>query len=1192
VPNRLAHESSPYLRQHQDNPVDWYTWGPEALERARAQDKPILLSVGYSACHWCHVMEHESFSDPHTAAEMNAGFVNIKVDREERPDIDDLYMRAVQAFTGGHGGWPMTVFLTPRGEPFFGGTYFPPVPRHGMPSFRQVLAHAQDVYAQVKAGETDIADRVVAAMRDEGDFGAAQTGRSDWLERLVRAAEDSFDRADAGFGGAPKFPPHGTLAVLLAHHAVSGRSRSLRLVTETLRAMARGGLYDHLGGGFARYSVDGQWRIPHFEKMLYDNAQLVPLYVDAHVATGEAVYARIARETLAYLQRDLMHDSGAFYSAEDADSEGEEGRFYVFTPAQLEQILGAQDGGRAADLLQVTAGGSFEHGTSVLRLQDPLEELPEADRDFLVERVLPALREARDQRVRPHRDDKIVTSWNGLAIRAFAHAGRALAAPELVQAAARCARVLLDHALVDGRLHRVLARTEQGLTAKVPAFLDDHANLLNGLLALWEATWDPAWLDAARDLATAALELFDAHDEPALDYVGHDAEALVARSKKLIAGAEPSGNGAMALALTRLSAVTGDAAWGERADRILSTYAPLLDRAPRALGEEALAGHWRHHGGLEIGVIGEPGPERSALLDVLRARLLPFAVTSVHAPDQDPPVSWMAERPALDGAPTAYVCQGFSCRLPVTRAADLTAQLDEVGRSASTQASPPARRSPHVVRAPAWSTEPADWCNTDRPLSLQDLRGHVVVLDFWTFCCINCMHVLPELEAVEAHFEGRPVVVLGVHSAKFDHEKLPQAVQAAIVRHGIRHPVLLDPTHDLWKQYAVRSWPTLVVIDPEGRVAWQKGGEVDRETLISTVEDLLEDSADRGTLTDAPVAWRQPRPTTDTALRHPGKVLVHPGPRAQAEGEVVFGPGSRLFIADTGHHRILECQLTRDPQGWPAATVVRTFGTGQPALVDGSPDVASFREPQGMALLDGEVIVADTGNHALRAIDLETERVRTLAGTGRLGRGAMDPDAPQQTPLRSPWDVEATDGVVFIAMAGTHQIWIWLPEQDRVGPFLGSGREAHIDGAPAEAALAQPSGMQLSGNVLFFADSETSSIRAFEFERKQVGTLLGRGLFDFGDVDGPPSQALLQHPLGVSVTQGMVYVADTYNGKIKQVPLPQAQVSTLAEGLSEPGGLDVAGEYLLVADTNNHRIVAVHRDSGEVRELPIQLAEG
>jgi len=1184
VPNRLAHESSPYLRQHQDNPVDWFPWGEEALTRAKAEDKPILLSVGYSACHWCHVMEHESFSDAQTAAEMNASFVNIKVDREERPDIDDLYMRAVQAFTGGRGGWPMTVFLTPSGEPFFGGTYFPPLPRHGMPSFRQVLAHAADVYQQVKAGETDIHDRVVSAMQDDGDLGAGDATRSDWIERLFVAAEQSFDRADGGFGGAPKFPPHGTLAVLLADHAVRGRSRSLRMATDTLRAMARGGMYDHLGGGFARYSVDGQWRVPHFEKMLYDNAQLVPLYVDAHVATGEAFYARIARETLAYLTRDLMDPDGAFFAAEDADSEGEEGLFYVFTQADLFEILGDEASVRACDLLQVTAGGTFEHGASVLRLDEPLEELEAADRAFLVDTVFPALLAARDQRVRPHRDDKVVIGWNGLAIRAFAHAGRALDDPSLVDVARRCADHLLQHAIVDGRLHRILARGEDSsVRAKVPAFLDDHANLMNGLLALWEATWERRWLDAAQRLARAALDLFDSHDEPALDYVGRDAEALVARSKNLVAGAEPSGNGAMALALTRLSAITGEPSWGERADRILSVYAPLLDRAPRALGEEVLAGHWRRHGGLEIGVVGAPGPERDALLDVLRGQLLPFAVTSVHAPDADPPVAWMADRPVLDG-PTAYVCQGFTCQLPVTDPAELSAQLRDVRAPVRNPL-----RSPHVVRAPEWSVDPADWRNIDRPVSLQELRGHVVVLDFWTFCCINCMHVLPELAALEEYFDGKPVVVLGVHSAKFDHEKVPAAVDDAIARHRIRHPVLLDPTHALWQQYAVRAWPTVVVIDPEGRVAWQKSGEVDRETLIAAVEDVLEDAGDRGALTDAPVeVLAAPTTTTTTGLRYPGKLLVHPGARAQYEGEPIFKPGSRLFIADTGHHRILECRLALGDDGWPTASVLRTFGSGAPGMDDGCLEVATFRDPQGMAILDGEVYVADTGNHALRAIDLETEKVRTIAGTGRLGRGELQPSAPSAMPLRSPWDLEATDGVVFIAMAGSHQIWIYLTEQDRLGPFLGSGREAHIDGAPGEAALAQPSGMQLWGNVLFFADSETSSIRAFDFEKKQVGTVLGRGLFDFGDQDGPPTQALLQHPLGVSVTRGHIYVADTYNGKVKQVLLPGAHTETLAEGLSEPGGLDVAGDFLLVADTGADRIVAVRRKDGEVREVEIE----
>ncbi len=1192
MPNRLAHASSPYLQQHADNPVDWYPWGPEALERARAERRPILLSVGYSACHWCHVMEHESFSDAETADLMNASFVNVKVDREERPDLDELYMRAVQAFTGGHGGWPMTVFLTPEGEPFFAGTYFPPESRHGMPSFRQVLAHASRTFAAIEAGEEDVHERAAAVLRD-ASTPEGETGRDDWLEAVVQAAERSFDARQGGFGGAPRFPPHGTLAVLLADAALTGRARSRRMATTLLDAMMRGGMYDHLEGGFARYSVDGDWRIPHFEKMLYDNAQLLPLYADAAVLTGDAAYERIARETADYLLGFLRSPEGLFQAAEDADAEGEEGRHAVWTPAQLGEALGAEDGARAARLLEVTSDGTFEHGTSVLRLAEPLERMDADDAAFLREVAFPALRAVRARRTRPHRDDKVITSWNGLAIRGLARAGRTLGG-DLVEAAATAASGLLERARPGGRLHRIL--TPEG--PRIPGFLDDYANLIGGLLALWEATWAPRWLEAATELADDMLARFADPDGGALFYTGDDAERLLARSHKLVAGAEPSGNGAAALHLAHLAALTGRRDLGEAADRILEAYAGYLARAPMALGEEALAGHWRSRGGIEVGLVGEPGTDAlTALEATLARRVLPFAATARVAPGQTPPVPWMHERGRLPGAEaTAYVCEGFSCRLPVADPEGLVEQLELVLGDSRTEGSPedaagsagPAPRSRHLVRAPAWSTDPDAWLNTDRPLSLEDLRGHVVVLDFWTFCCINCLHVLPELEAVERRFEDEPVVVLGVHAAKFDHEKIKGEVARAVARHGIRHPVILDPDHALWQQYAVRSWPTVVVLDPHGRIALQRGGEIDRGTLGHEIATLLAEGRGQGVLAEQPV-WR-PRPveaTRPTGLRFPGKVRVAPGPRAQHEGADPLDDG-RLFVADTGNHRILECRLQADPEGAPTATVLRTFGGPGEALRDGHPDEATFRDPQGLAPHDGALWVADTGHHALRRIDLETGRVTTAAGTGSLGDGTVLPEDPTGMALRSPWDVELAEGVVLMAMAGTHQIWIHLMEDGRTGPLLGSGREAHVDGDPQEAALAQPSALRLWGHLLFFVDSETSSVRAYDFEAKRVGTLVGEGLFDFGDVDGSDPRAVrLQHPLGLAVAANHVFVADTYNGKVKRIELPGGVTRTVAGGLTEPGGLDVAGPWLVVADTGAHRLVAVHRETGEVRPLPI-----
>lgn len=1178
VANRLAKSLSPYLRQHEHNPVDWYPWGSEALEEAKAANRPILLSIGYSACHWCHVMEHETFSDPNVASEMNDRFINIKVDREERPDLDDLYMKAVQAFTGGRGGWPMTVFLTPDGVPFFGGTYFPAVGRHGMPSFRQILDHASSTFDDISQGTSDIHVQVLEALRSDTEADGGEAHRNDWLDRVVKAAEDVFDRADGGFGGAPKFPPHATISVLLAHYSVTGRSRSLRMATETLSAMARGGMYDHLGGGFSRYSVDGHWRIPHFEKMLYDNAQLVPLYIDAFVATKDPFYARIAEETLRYLDLELSAPNGGFYAAEDADSEGEEGAFYVWTPAELIEALGPSDGPRAAQLLQVTPTGTFENGTSVLRLEQPLESLSEADARWLSDVVIPTLRARREHRTRPPMDTKIVTSWNGLAVRAFAHAGRALNRSDYVERAARCAEYLLTRVMVNGRLHRVSSEEH----VEVPAFLDDYANVLNGVLALWEATWHSTWLDHAESLAEDILRLFDNDVDAALDFTGQDAEALIHRSKHLVTSAEPAGNAAAALAFTRLSATTGDRRWADRADKILTVYSAILDRSPRVLGEAALAGHWRSAGGQEIGIIGSPGLARDQLTDELRTRVLPFATTCIATPSGPTGVSWMDGRVADGGKATAYLCQEFSCAAPVTSAKLLGQQLDALRLPAAQ----PRDRMPST-RAPALPIAPERWLNTPIPIDLESRRGSVVILDFWTFCCVNCLHVLPELAAVEDHFEDQPVTVIGVHSAKFDREREASAVQGAIRRHRVRHPVVLDPDHELWSQYAVRAWPTIVIIDPSGRICWQKSGEVGRETLIEVVEDILEDARDQGALS-AP----EPLPpiVPDAApglLSSPGKLLTHAGANPQSASPDPFGLGNRLFISNTGRHQILECALRLDDDGWPQAELLRTFGTGDPQLVDGCQDLACFRDPQGMALVDGELYVADTGNHCIRAIDLENERVRTIAGTGRLGGGDLDAAEPLRCALRSPWDLAVAEGIVFIAMAGTHQIWVYTTESGRLGPFLGSGREAHIDGDPRSAALAQPSGVTISGNNLFIADSETSSVRAFDFTTNQLGTILGRGLFDFGDVDGPTDQALMQHPLGLAATTGHLFVADTYNGKVKRIRFDGGQVETIAAGFHEPADVATAGDFLLVADTEAHRVAAVHLESGEVRPLPI-----
>ncbi|MCB9793719.1 MAG: DUF255 domain-containing protein [Alphaproteobacteria bacterium] len=1170
MPNRLAHETSPYLLQHAHNPVDWYPWGEEAFARAKAEGKPVLLSVGYSACHWCHVMERESFEAPAVAEQMNQRFINVKVDREERPDIDEIYMQAVQAFTGGHGGWPMTVFLTPEGEPFFGGTYFPPEPRHGMPSFPQVMQHAADVFQRRKADLAQVTRDLTEHLQSLSRLPTPADALSDrWLEAVAAGCEADFDEEWGGFGHAPKFPPHGSLAVLLAHHHRTGSRRSLEMVTETLDAMARGGMYDLLGGGFARYSVDERWLIPHFEKMLYDNGQLVPVYVDAWKITQDPHYARIVRETCDYVLREMCLPGGAFAAAQDADSEGEEGRFFVWTPAQLREALGLFDGTRAATLLQVTDEGNFEHGTSALRLEEPLERLEEADR-ALLQRCLPQLFALRAERVAPSRDDKVVTAWNGLMIGALAQAGDALAEPRYLEAAARAARFLLDTVTVEGRLHRSWKDERVG----APGFLDDHANLGQALVDLYEATGEAAWLRASLDLADQTVRLFWDAADGGLFFTGSDAEALITRSKNLMGGATPSGNGVAALWFTRLEELAGRADLGGKAERILRSYQALLTRGPRALGPEALAGAWRTGNALEIGIVGEePGP----LLEALRARYLPFAVRSV-SPEPSPLVPWMSGRQARGAPGRAYVCERGSCLLPVTTPAALGKQLDEV-------TAPPKPKPTARVRAPELPQDPALWLHGG-PYSLEQLKGNVVVLDFWTYCCINCMHVLPELKAVEARFAGQPVAVIGVHSAKFEAERDRENVARAARRHGVQHPVLLDASHTIWSQYAVKSWPTLMILDATGRIAWQQSGEVDAKTLSREVQRLLDEADQQGILADTP-AWTRPTPEPLTGpLAFPGKVEAWPNAGDQARGAEPFTEATRLYVSDTGHHRVLELALTLDAEGWPRAERLRAWGDGEPGLVDGL--APRFHGPQGLSR-DGDFLwVADTENHAIRVIDLDTGEVRTAAGTGQLGRGRRQD--PRRPALRSPWDVAAIDNMLFVAMAGTHQIWLLDQKTGRVSPYIGSGAEAHVDGEPDQAALAQPSGLCLVGRYLFWADSETSSIRLLDLAEGKVGTVCGQGLFDFGDVDGVGQAIRLQHPLGVTFADNALYVADTFNHKVKRIALnPRIEATTLAGGevevLCEPGGLAALGDFLIVADTNNHRLRVVRRADGAVRDL-------
>src|SRR5215211_3981904 len=635
VSNRLAAETSPYLLQHADNPVDWYPWGDEALARARDEDKPILLSIGYSACHWCHVMEHESFEDGATAQLMNEHFVNVKVDREERPDLDSIYMDAVVTLTG-HGGWPMTVFVTPDGEPFFGGTYYPPEPRHTLPSFQQVLLAVAQAYRERRADVARSARELVEAIRQSSDLSPSRDPLApSLLHEAVRGIRAQFDPRWGGFGRAPKFPPASTLEFLL-------RRDELDLVTPTLDGMAAGGMYDLVGGGFHRYSVDELWLVPHFEKMLYDNALLVPVYLHAWVVTGEARYRAVIEETIEYMLRELRLPEGGFASAQDADTNGVEGLTFTWTPEELAEALGRD----ASDLLE-----PFEHGRFVLR-----GELTEDERRTLFE--------VREQRPKPARDDKAIASWNGLALAALAEAGRRLANESVLLAAREVAEFLLGPLSThEGRLYR----SYRAGKAAIPAYLDDYADVANGLYELHVATGELRWLEEARRLALLAVELFADEERGGFFLAAAEGERLVARKKDLFDHPIPSGNSMLAFVLLRLARIYGDGELERRAVSVFRLVHRVFDRAPTAVGHALCALDLYFSPPKEIAIVGSPSDA------VARAALEPFEPNAVVAfgPADDVPL--LAGKDYVGGRPAVYVCERFACRAPVTDAAALVA---------------------------------------------------------------------------------------------------------------------------------------------------------------------------------------------------------------------------------------------------------------------------------------------------------------------------------------------------------------------------------------------------------------------------------------------------------------------------------------------------------------------------------------
>ncbi|MGC0312566.1 thioredoxin domain-containing protein [Kitasatospora acidiphila] len=675
--NRLADATSPYLQQHADNPVDWWEWGPEAFAEAERRGVPVLLSVGYAACHWCHVMAHESFEDARLADYLNERFVAVKVDREERPDVDAVYMEAVQAATG-QGGWPMTVFLTPDKEPFYFGTYFPPQPRHGMPSFRQVLEGVDAAWRERRDEVAEVAGRIRAELAERaGVFGAGSglpAPGAEELEQAVAGLRRGFDAARGGFGGAPKFPPSMVLEFLLRHHARTGSPEALELVARTAEAMARGGIYDQLAGGFARYSVDAEWVVPHFEKMLYDNALLCRVYLHLWRATGDPLARRVALETADFMLRELGTSEGGFASALDADSvdpqtgQTAEGAYCVWEPGQLVDALGPADAASAARLFSVTAEGTFEQGASVLQLLNEPDDLAE------YQEIRTRLLRARAERPAPARDDKVVAAWNGLAIAALAECGALLDRPDLVEAATRAADLLLSvHLDAAGRLLRTSRDGKPGGNAGV---LEDYADTAEGFLALYAVTGEASWLQLAGGLLDTVLLHFTDEASGSLYDTANDAEELIRRPQDPTDNATPSGWTAAAQALLSYAAYTGSERHRTAAERALGVVGALGVRAPRFVGWGLAAAEALLDGPREVAVVGPADDPRTAELH--RTALLgtaPGAVVACGVLGGEAEVALLADRPLLDGAPAAYVCRHFACEAPTSSVAELAVKV-------------------------------------------------------------------------------------------------------------------------------------------------------------------------------------------------------------------------------------------------------------------------------------------------------------------------------------------------------------------------------------------------------------------------------------------------------------------------------------------------------------------------------------
>jgi len=685
--NRLINESSPYLLQHAHNPVDWYPWGTEAFERAKKKDKPIFLSIGYSTCHWCHVMERESFENEQIAEIMNEHFVSIKVDREQRPDVDQIYMKAVQVMTGS-GGWPLSVFLTPDGKPFYGGTYFPPNDMYGRPGFERVLLSIGDAWKNRQQELVDSAGKLSKFLESSTALTEKKKLSPEMLGSAFDYFRDTFDATNGGFGVAPKFPQPTNLSMLLCYWHRTGEEKALEIVQKTLDAMAKGGIYDHIGGGFHRYSTDTRWLIPHFEKMLYDQALLAKVYLQAYLVTKNETYATVAKQIFDYVLRDMADPKGGFYSAEDADSEGKEGTFYLWSPKQIESILDQDEAQLFNAYYGVTEKGNFEEGKTIIHVSTSIKQRgtefgksPKDIKNIFTDARTKIFKE-RQKRMRPRKDDKVIAAWNGLMISSLAYGGAVLGDQKYIDSARRCAEFILSTLRKDGRLMRYY-RNGQVIEK---AFLDDYAFMTMALLDLYEATFETKWLVESKNLSEEMIELFADNEQGGFFLAGKDGEKLITPVKPSSDGAIPSGNSTAALVLLKLGRLTMSQRFAEQGAKVLEVFSQQLEQSPAYSSTMLTALNFWLGPTQEIVITGHAdADDTKRMLKLVHSKFLPNAVVLFHEPDTVDSavykvVPFTKNYRAIDGKATAYVCENYVCNQPVNRTDDLDKMLSDIIR--------------------------------------------------------------------------------------------------------------------------------------------------------------------------------------------------------------------------------------------------------------------------------------------------------------------------------------------------------------------------------------------------------------------------------------------------------------------------------------------------------------------------------